>query len=355
VSQRLLDEPQAFDFFQAVRLLERVVRERGRGGEPRPVRAVGGDQHPGLELVRFRSLPSLGFPASAVAGVSLPQADGEPPPAEMLVAFLGLTGPCGVLPEHYTALLLRRLRDKDTALRDFLDLFHHRLTSLFYRAWEKYRLPFTHERHRLESSEGEDLPTAALYCLVGLGTPGLRGRLDADDQAFLYYAGHFAHEPRSAAALEALLEDYFEMRLEVQQLQGQWLVLEPEDQSRVPGPDCPAGRNNALGVDLVVGERVWDVQTKFRLRVGPLTFAQFRRMMPSGDGLRALCQMTRFYVGPEFDFDVQAVLLPEEVPSCQLGGEGAGACLGWNTWVRSQPFRHDVDDAVFVLETIVGS
>jgi type VI secretion system protein ImpH len=249
-------------------------------------------------------------------------------------------------------LLLRRLRDRDTTLRDFLDLFHHRLVSLFYRAWEKYRLPFRHERHRLEPAQADDLPTWAVYCLVGLGSEGLRGRLDVADEAFLYYAGHFAHEPRSALALEALLNDYFEMPITVQQLHGQWLVLEPSDQSRMPGPSCPLGRNNLLGLDLVVGERIWDLQTKFRLRVGPLTFVQFRRLMPSGDGLRPLCQMTRFYVGPEFDFDVQAVLLPAEVPWCQLSAASDGAYLGWNTWVRSQPFTHEVDDAVFSQETM---
>jgi type VI secretion system protein ImpH len=356
LSRHLLGEPEQFDFFQAVRLLERVVRERIERGETRPVTAVGRDSAPERELVHFRTLPSLSFAASAVAGVRLPEARNgtELPPAEMAVTFLGLTGPVGVLPDHYTTLVLRRLRDRDKTLRDFLDLFHHRLVSLFYRAWEKYRLPFSHERHRLDPSDEEDLPTWALYCLVGLGTKGLRGRQDVADQAFLYYAGHFSHQPRSAAALEALLEDYFEMPLRVHQLQGQWLALSVEDQSCMPGPECPGGRNTALGLNLVAGERVWEVQSKFRLRIGPLSFGQFRRLMPSGDGLRALCQMTRTFVGPEYDFDVQAVLLPGEVPWCRLDAEGGGAYLGWNTWVRNEPFHDPVDDAVFAMETLTG-
>jgi type VI secretion system protein ImpH len=352
LGSRLVHEPERFDFFQAVRLLERIVRERRRHGEPGPVQAVGGDGPPERELVHFRALPSLGFPPSPVVEIRLRKGGSPPLPAELVVAFLGLTGPCGVLPEHYTTLLLRRLRDRDTTLRDFLDLFHHRLISLSYRAWEKYRLPMRHERHCLGPAEGEDLPTWAVYCLAGMGTAGLRGRLDVADEAFLYYAGHFAHQTRSALTLEILLVDYFEMPLVVEQLHGQWLVLEPDDQSRMPGPDCPQGRNCRLGLDLVAGERVWDLQTKFRLRVGPLTFAQFRRLMPSGDALRPLCQMTRMYVGPEFDFDVQAVLLPEEVPACRLAADSEGAYLGWSTWVRSQPFGQPVEDAVFHLETI---
>jgi type VI secretion system protein ImpH len=354
VSSWLFRQPERFDFFQAVRLLEQIVRERLARGERHPCGAVGQDVPPDRELVRFRALPSLSFPASAIARIQEPPNGAEASPVEMAIAFLGLTGPQGVLPQHYTTLLLQRLRDQDNSLRDFLDLFHHRLASLFYRAWEKYRLPFAHERFRLDPDDRDvDAATASLFCLVGMGTPGLRGRLQMPDEAFLFYAGHFAHQPRSAVALECLLEDYFAMPMRVEQLQGQWLSLTPEDQAQMPGLGLPDGRNNGLGVDLVVGERVWDVQSKFRLRVGPLTFAQFRRLMPNGDGLLPLCELARTFVGAEFDFDVQAVLLPAEAPWCRLSSaEDEGAYLGWNTWVRNEAFDRNVEDAVFALVNI---
>jgi type VI secretion system protein ImpH len=63
-----------------------------------------------------------------------------------------------------------------------------------------------------------------------------------------------------------------------------------------------------------------------------------------------MSQLTRLYAGPHYDFDVQPVLLADEVPWCQLDGAGAGPRLGWNTWLRNEPFAHDVDDAVFALE-----
>lgn len=355
LSEQLFQKPYRFDFFQAVRLLEQIRMARAAEDGRWRRYAVGRDRPAEQEVVRFRAVPSLGFPASAISQIRRPERDSVPewqlPPPEMLVSFMGLTGPQGVLPYHYTALLLRRVRYKDYALRDLLDLFNHRLISLFYRAWEKYRLPFAYERARLDSSDqGEDLPTRALYALVGLGTDGLRGRLELDDEAFLFYSGHFAHYPRSASALESLLEDYFEMPVTVQQLQGQWLLLETGDQARMPSAASPRGRNNRLGVDLVIGERVWDVQSKFRLRLGPLTYAQFCRLMPNGDALRPLCQMTRFYVGPELDFDVQPVLAAREVPCCRLGAEEAGRpYLGWNTWLCSQELDREVEDAVFAL------
>jgi type VI secretion system protein ImpH len=352
----LLSEPYRFDFFQAVRLLESAARHDPR----RRAEPVGHDQAPEQEVVRFRTLPALSFPAAAVHQI---RSRDEAAPADMSVTFLGLMGPLGALPPHYTSLLVRRLRHRDLALREFFDLFNHRAVSLFYRAWEKYRLPFAYERsrswHGRETapqqadgrSEGEDLVTRCLYCLVGLGTGGLRDRHAVDDEALVFYGGHFAHFPRSAVSLEAMLGDYFEMPVRVRQAQGQWLVLEEADRSLLPSPDHALGRCCQLGVNLIAGDRVWDVQSKFRVRIGPLTYAQFRGFMPDGDGLQALGQMTRAYVGPELDFDVQVVLRRAEVPGCRLEATAAHAPrLGWNTWVHGDAWERDVEDAVFQVE-----
>jgi type VI secretion system protein ImpH len=352
LSAELLRVPQRFDFFQAVRLLERLAHDAARADARRPCAAVGADEVPAREAVRFRALPSLSFPPAPVSKIDWPAAgdgrdNGALRPAEMVVTFLGLTGPLGVLPPHYTALLLRRVRAKDFSLRDFLDLFHHRAASLFYRAWEKYRLPFTYERARRDGGGDEDLATWCVYCLAGLGTDGLRGRLDVDDEAFLFYAGHFAHYPRSAVALEGILRDYFGLPIEVEQAHGQWLSLDEPDQSALPGPGQPLGLNCQMGINVIVGERVWDVQGKFRVRVGPLRYEQFRRFTPDGDGLRALCQLTRTYVGPEYDFDVQLILRRDQVPLFQVGEVPDAARLGWNTWSGAQARAADVGDVIF--------
>ena len=360
--QELMAEAYRFDFFQAVRILERMGREEGAPGAGR--HPAGEDYAPKEEAVRFRAVVSHSFPAGAISEIRAPAkdatgadgADGaeEPPggPPEMTVACLGLTGPQGVLPDHYTALLISRVRGKDYALRDFFDLFNHRTISLFYRAWEKYRFPFAYERSALaEDDAREDLFTHVLYSLVGMGTRTLRGRMSFDDEALLYYGGHFAHYPRSAVSLAMIVSDYFELAAEVKQFQGQWLYLDQDDLSQMPTRANRLGQNNRLGDNLVVGGRVWDVQSKFRLRLGPLSYRQFCRFIPSGDALKPLSEMVRHYVGGEFDFDVQPVLLKDEVPRCQLGADGSDpARLGWNTWIRSGQFEHDVDDAVFSLE-----
>lgn len=183
---------------------------------------------------------------------------------------------------------------------------------------------------------------------MGLGTGGLRRRNQFDDDVFLYYAGLFAHYPRTAQSLELMLADFFGLSTAVRQFQGQWLRLGPDDLSALPCARMPAGLNTQLGMNVVIGERVWNIESKFRVRLGPLNYREFCRFLPSAAALRSLSHLTRNYVGPQFDFDVQLILKAKEVPWCRLGGDGTDPSrLGWNTWVRSAEFSYDVDDAIF--------
>lgn len=330
LEQTLLDEPYRFRFFQAVRVVERL----------QPGRAAVGRQEaaPGREAVRFRTLPSLQFPPSEIHEFSR---DGEgeeddAPPPEMTVAFMGLTGPQGVLPNHTTELVAERARYKDTALWEFLDLFSHRMISLFYRAWERYRFPVAFERGT------HDEFTRHLFALVGMGTEGLRGRLGFPDEGLLLYAGLVAQRPHSGTAVESALGDYFRVPARLVPFTGQWLALDDESL-------CRLGRaNSALGVSTVAGARVWDTQSKFRVRFGPLTLAEFRAFLPTQQNYGAAVRLTRFLAGAELDFDLQLVLKAEEVPACKLGGAGPNRpALGWTTWLKTRPTP--CDDSQVVL------
>ncbi len=376
LNQQLFVAPHRFDFFQAVRLLEWRAHERARRRSFAPVRPVGEDAPPRWEVVRLRPAAALSHRHSTVgsllrsapaAGGIEAEADPDAAPPQMQVHFMGLTGPAGVLPDHYTAQIISRLRQRDAALADFLALFDHRLLSLMFRAWRKNHFPAAYERFAMdtmdreqpvEAEEGgrvgqaggaaaEDPFTASLYALVGMGQPALRGRSGFADELLLYYAGHFAHRPRCAVGIQLILGDHFSVPVKLLQFQGQWLHISPSDRSRMPDAEHPQGLNNQLGVNTVVGERVWDVQSRVRVRLGPLTLAQYRWFLPSGDGLSKLSRLVRLYVGPQFDFDVQLVLRGDDVPPCRLGGDGKGPQLGWTTFLKSEPMRADFEDAVF--------
>jgi type VI secretion system protein ImpH len=355
VSEQLLREPFRFDFFQAVRFLNLLAYDRRPQFGPALRQPIGLDHPPEQEILRFRMAQLLRFPTCDISRVVAKNAGTDRSHLEMWITFLGLTGVEGALPYHYTSLIIRRSREKDYSLRDFLDLFNHRIVSLFHRSWEKYRLPITFERSQASPTAAEDSDpfTMLFFALVGFGTAGVRRRLEVDDRAFLFYAGHFANTTRSAVALEGILRDYLGLPATVLQAQPQWLTLDPDDRSVMPSATNKAGRNNLLGVNLVIGERVRDIQSKFRVRIGPLTREQFHRFMPSGPALRPLCQLIRTYVGPEFDFDVQLVLYAKEVPQLEVSPNAAlQPRLGWNTWSFCREFENDVDDAVFVLPDV---
>ena len=409
VAQRLFESPYEFDFFQAVRLLERLDRSR---------QPVGYDGNPAVEVVRFRAQSGFNFPPAAITDLR-PGAESAPP--LMTVTFMGLTGPSGVLPAHYTDLLYRLERDSKApekgALAAWLDLFNHRLVSLFYRSWEKYRFYIAVERGDYALDEPDPFHQC-LYSLLGIGGPSFRNRLrvrpseaavetspavaetggdaaastadaavsrvsavgspalerpsEIPDLALLHYAGLLAHRPRSAIGLQLLLADFFGTPIEVRQFRGQWARLEAADRTRLVGG---SGGHCVLGEDAVLGERIWETESQFRICVGPVDLPRFEEYLPdrassTGKKFFLLCHLTRMYVGPNLDFDVQMILAAESVPILRLGGDrpaspvanGAasaaqsppdmpypllGPRLGWNTWIHNQPFERPANDAVF--------
>ena len=364
-SASLIDEltttAPRFEFFQAVRIVERwlVEREKNEGLSRRE--PVGHDHPVSKEAVRFRGEASLRFPENALVDVDERKAGYDVAGEEILaydmrVAFYGLFGPGGVLPAHYTSLVIERLRQGDTVLRDFLDLFNHRAISLFYRAWEKYRFPVSYERVR---NSPRQLDPAAhceflkiLYSVVGRrDAEARRGRGHIDPEAWIYYGGYFAHYPRNASSLAAMLGDYFGFPVTIEQFRDRWIVLDENSRSLMPTAENPDGQNCRLGVDMMIGSKVRDVQGAFRIRLGPMSLAEFKEMTPDGETTPALYEMTRAYVGCEFDFDVQPVLSADEIPRCSLESEDyAGVQLGYTTWLTSEQPTEDFAGTAFSID-----
>jgi type VI secretion system protein ImpH len=334
VEEKLRRAPYTFDFFQAIRLLERFRRDRT---------SVGQFAHPETEAARFSVHPSLAFPASEIQAMDWPD-DG---PANMTVNFMGLTGPEGVLPNPYTTLIIERLRDGDGSLRDFLDIFNHRIISLFYRAWRKYRFDVACE-------QGErDLFSRHLLSLIGLGTAGMRDRQQVTDDALIYYCGLLAQRPRSAQALEQILSDYFDVPVKIEQFAGGWYRLDPETQCRLAEEKTDSGE---LGFGAVVGDEMWNQQSRVRIVLGPLSIERYADFLPAGVAYEPLRAWVKFFSNDEWDFEVRLILEREHVPACTLGAEGvSGPQLGWVSWVKSKPFDRDPADTVLVLESAKGS
>jgi type VI secretion system protein ImpH len=329
VREHLFDEPWPFDFFQAVRLLERLQPHR---------EAVGRYANPRNEIVRFGGHPTLNFPASAIQALT------ERPDAcpAMDINFFGLVGPLGVLPNHITELVAARVRARDHTLLEFFNLFNHRLTSFFYQAWEKHHFTVAYERDR------NDPLTKILFALIGFGTAGLLGRQPVDDESFIHYAGLFGLIPRSALALESIVGDYFGVPAEVEPFIGVWRGLEERDQCVFDGEIL---ESTMLGGGAVVGDEIWDAQSRVRLKIGPLSAARYEEFLPEGSAWPKLKAIARSFCGNDLEFEIQLILKKADVPALELCNPAEGGLrLGWHTWLKSTPhFNRDPGDTILLL------
>jgi len=341
LEEALFDHGYEFEFFQAARLLARLFPYR---------KQVGSVAKPAEEFARFVTLAnsdgfdqarqSMAFPPSAIHDIERDR-DSQYP-AQMTVAFMSLTGVQGILPLYYTERMLTSKAAKDNALAAFLDLFNHRLISLFYRAWEKHHVAVLYEAAAARGSR-PDAFTQSLFDLIGMGTPGLRGRLGVRDESLVLYAGLIAQRPHSASALRAILRDYFRLPVEIDQCVGSWYDLEDADRCYLSGEH----QRNQLGEGAFIGDQVWDPQARFRIRLGPLDLETFIEFLPEGRSMEKLVDLTKYIVGQAMVFDVQVFLRADQVPECRLNDEGADAPrLGWMGWLKTSAFVFDAGDSI---------
>lgn len=327
-------------FFQTVRLLELHTRWSRPGTLSLASAHIGTDTRPEDESVRFHVTLGLRFPGAEISSLVWPEKTRKP---DLHVAFFGLTGPMGALPSFYSETLITRKRMRDTAMIDFYDLFNHRSISLFYRAWAKYRLPIAFER--APKALGDPI-SQFLLALLGLGAEATRNRQSIGDSALVRLSGHLSKRVRSAIGLRQVLEEEFGLPVEVQELQGSWISIDPADQTRLPDVMHPKGSYAQLGVSTVVGASVWDCQNRFRVRIGPLSLEQFRTFFEAHGLREKFIDLTRFYVGPGQDFDLRLVLKREQVPATQLGMAINASHLGQTTWLLSDSALRDRDDPI---------
>jgi type VI secretion system protein ImpH len=327
LGDQLAENACSFEFFQAVTLLQRLT----------DLRPVGGFSNPEDEAVHFRVNPRLGFPASQIQTLEF----SEDAPPEMMVNFMGLTGPSGVLPYAYSEMILERIRAKDHSVSAFFDIFNHRAISLFYRAWQKSRFPVTY------SAGPRDLFTRYLLDLIGLGTDGLRNRQEVEDEALLHYVSLLGMQARSAGALEQIIEDYFEVPVEIQQFTGAWYGLDEPTQCAMSDMDTPSCQ---LGAGAVVGDAVWDRQARVRIRLGPLGMERYCDFLPEASAYKALRAITRFFSNQCLEFELQLVLERAQTPGTELDFDAANPVrLGWVSWLRTAPLGTDPDETILTL------
>lgn len=377
VIARLLAEPHRFGFFQAVRLLNRwFTRRDGLAGSPVLT-----------PRLRFRNTLSLSFPASEIAEFDVvgmpsaaspieagspesalhsPQSEAEfvgPQPnrrraavgegersaihaISITPAFMSLLGANGALPIFYTEMLAEReIYHRDTAARAFLDIFQHRAVTLFYEAWRKHRLPIQYEGNQRNNY----LPL--MLAVAGVGQTALRDRLRGDeggvsDDTIAHFAGLLQQRPISAKVIEQLVSSYFAVPAHIEQFVGRWFNLPPECGTSL------GTANATLGADALMGERVWQRDLRMRLTLGPMRRDKLRRFLPGGPAAPALRDLLSMMTGVSLEYELRLALRADEVQGTALEDGPAGACLGWDSYLITQPVAHDRNDAGYDIHAL---
>lgn len=329
------------DKTDAVTLLEAIRREPYRYGFYRAVRLVncafpdmavtGKASRAMQDPVRFGQSPHTNFAPSTLSELEY---TGPGKTARILQNFFGLFGPNGPLPLHLTEYARDRKRHHhDRALSDFADMFHHRMISLFYRAWAQGQPAVQADRPE------QDRFSFYVGSLCGLGADAFNGADEMPLRDKLHFSGPLGSTPRHAEGLASILEKYFNIPSKVIEFVGHWLDIPAQERLKL-GAEPGIGM---LGENAVLGERVWQRQDKFQVFLGPLTMEEYESFLPASDSYHKLVSAVRNYLGLELLWEVRLLLKRVEKPACCLGKQGV---LGWTSWMSGDEGKNVIDDLV---------
>ena len=320
-------EPWAHDFFALLRRVEALSPQSPR---------IGRARRPGQERLRLGQVPELDFAPAALARLERSRA-GVP---HLGVRFFGLLGPQGPMPLHLTEFVRERLHQHgDPTAARFLDVFHHRLLTLFYRAWADAQPTVQHDR------PAEDRYAVWLGASIGLRS-GVAAQDQVPDHAKLHQAGLLSSRSRHPEALAKVLRQYFGTRVQVVEHVPHWLPLPHDERTRLGHArnrhERMATPGGQLGRSANAGSKVYDRQFKFRIALGPLSLADYQALLPGQKAWLELRDWVRRLAGPDLLFDVQLGLQQHQLPEPRLGRPGTR--LGLTTWIGRRPAtdRHDL-------------
>ena len=324
------EKPYRYGFFQTVRRINCFYDDK-------PL--TGHSYKPVDDPVRFIQTPYTFFAPATLGSLEV---DGSSPYPRLSQRFMGLFGPNGPLPLHLTEYARDRARHhNDATMAAFADMFHHRVVSLFYAAWAQSQPVVQFDR------PSEDRFAMYVGSLFGLGTNPLRGVDAMNHVSKLGFAGHLSSLPRHVSGLVSLIQGYFKVPTQVVEFIAHWMRIPEGDLVRLGG----GSMNGHLGSDTIIGERVWQRQDKFQLKLGPLSLEMYESFLPTGKSFDSLVSAVRNYVGIEYLWEINLVLGSKEKPVTCLGKSGT---LGWTSWLDSKQQTTDhVNDLLLQVDNYV--
>lgn len=318
VMQDLLETPGNYAFAQALEIVKRFLRSQDI--------AIQGEDF------RYSVNPNLSFPPSDIESMKLAVDDDGRARVALMMNFLGLHGAASPLPAYFTEHVARNQDDPD-ALRDFFDIFNHRLVGLLHDTWLKYRYYSQYRR------KATDRLSDRFFSFVGIGHKQIRQAKNLNWPRLMAYMGLIAFSGEASGSMESILRHYFSYQnIHVIPCIPRWVDIPEDQQTKLGDSNC------TLGEDFILGEEVPDQTGKFRICISNLSWQEFISFLPHKSKFGELQTLTKFVLRSRLDFDVELRLAPEEVRSWQLDG-GNDMFLGWGTW------SGEGGDGVVILQT----
>lgn len=293
---------------------------------------IGYSVSPKQDCVRFGQTPLLHFHSSAFTEVKFGTVNGS---YKLKNSYWGMFGINGALPNHLTEYAIERnYRLKDKTFAEFLDVFHHRFISLFYRAWADAEPAVSHDRLEQDSFKKR------VNTFSGEAGEGQQSFVQ-NHNVHQYLAGLFSQKNRSGKVLSQLLSESLHHPVTIEEFQGRWYDLEPSELTQL-------GKANAsLGMDSIAGKRTFQRNFNFAIKIGPIDYSQYIALLNNNQRMKNIIGLTQKAVGQEYEFSIQIFLKAYQTTTSQLGS----AKLGVNSWCQGKSNHLTQHDPILVYKT----
>lgn len=293
---------------------------------------IGRATLPRQEPFRLGQQPSMTFSPREIAAVHL---HAECP--QIRLFGLGMLGPNGPLPIHFTEIAKDRLDNRqDATLMGFLDTFHHRYMTHMYRAWSQAQAAAGLDR-------ADDEQFSRYVNLLAGNDPTTIESSPLAPHARIAASAHLVREARNPDSLAATLAHFFGVPVQIEEHKLHWISISPDEHTLLGN----ASLASVIGEGALLGEAVPDRQHKFRIVIGPLSLAQYLHLTPKGRDLPLLVEWVRAFVGLEYAWEVELKVAPSAATPARIGG---GERLGWATWLGQSDASRATTGMIFEPE-----
>ncbi len=310
----LIQHSHNYSFFQAVRLLDDYHRLQ---------KTAEGRTELKQTLIQFSVNPALDYHDSDLDSIEITQTEGQVK-AKLQVNFMGLYGASTPLPVFYSEAIIQADEGDDHS-KDFMDLFNHRMISLVYKCWEKYRYYLNYKKGNTDQFSNWMFSLMGMYKSDDI--VDLRNDSDIQWHKLLPSLAMLGMRCHSKSIIESILKSYFNWQnIRIKSNIKRYVYIDEEQQNRL-------GLQNAvLGDDLVLGAQIEDRSGKFRVIISKLPYHLFCQFLPDGDYHLGLKKLINFLLRDQLDYDIELQLLIPEVPTLRLG-YNCNEKLGLTTWI----------------------